>query len=439
MAPNAEGSAAPSAAADEMQRAAGGVNREQVPAYRYRIQGLAAMPGTVSAGDIAILDFGVQDTGPDGARWALVQRGADPGIPLIAPDLALAWSLRGAPHLYRRSDMPALAAAVYRYSATDAGKRIYAAAKPLKAAGLDLLEALDAVAAAERDIVRAPMGKGELSGRLAALLPGPYLRYCRPCAATHPYEMPFRLAALQAGLELRPGISLPELLPIRGWPWDGPGPARRHVPERLDPIRNYLHFYGPATPRQAAAFLDAALAEVKPRWPADAVPVEVVLADAAAEDRWMLATDGEALAASAPAPPRAPGTGWPLILPGGSVRCAPARARDWGTAGRSGPRTSGNRLRPSVCSGRLIPICRARTATCWYLSRHGRRRCGRRSAGQALSWMGTRLRAAGGPGWPTGSLPSRFRHLARSARRCAPASSGRRNCWHSSAGCQSQP
>ncbi|MFC6342627.1 winged helix DNA-binding domain-containing protein, partial [Nocardioides hankookensis] len=47
--------------------------------------------------DAAILDLGVQDTGPDGARWALEIRGAR--VP--EDDLVLAWTLRGAPPAYR--------------------------------------------------------------------------------------------------------------------------------------------------------------------------------------------------------------------------------------------------------------------------------------------------------------------------------------------------
>jgi len=41
----------------------------------------------------------VQGTGPDGSAWALHIRGVD--NPLF-DDLALAWTLRGAPHAYRR-------------------------------------------------------------------------------------------------------------------------------------------------------------------------------------------------------------------------------------------------------------------------------------------------------------------------------------------------
>lgn len=261
-------------------------NRSQILAYRFRVQGLGNDAGTVAAADIPVLDYGVQDTGTDGARWALVNRGADPRMPLDAPDVALAWTLRGAPHLYRRLDLPQVALAVRPFSAADAGKRIFDAAKPLKAAGIDPLAALDEVAVEERKIVDAPTVKGDLSGRLAEVMGDPYLRFCRPCNARHLYEMPFRLAALQAGLELEPGTSPPVLRRIPDWP-DTP---RAELAARLDVIRNYLHFHGPATPKQVAGFLDAALADIKARWPADAVEVEVD-----DQTRWILADDVAAL------------------------------------------------------------------------------------------------------------------------------------------------
>lgn len=81
--------------------------------------------------DTAVLDIGAQDTGPDGAMWALAIRGVDvSGLPDI--ELVRLWTIRGAPHLYRRTDLPSVAAAVEPFSDADAGKRIYDATKPLK-------------------------------------------------------------------------------------------------------------------------------------------------------------------------------------------------------------------------------------------------------------------------------------------------------------------
>jgi Winged helix DNA-binding domain len=130
--------------------------------------------------DAAILDIGVQDTGPDGAGWALSNRGVDVSD-LSGRELVKVWTIRGAPHVYRREDLPSVAAAVEPFSDADAGKRIFDAAKPLKGAGISNLEALDAVAAAMRSMVTRPMGKCEVSTQLTALMDPPYLRFCRPC------------------------------------------------------------------------------------------------------------------------------------------------------------------------------------------------------------------------------------------------------------------
>jgi hypothetical protein len=226
--------------------------------------------------DTAVLDLGVQDTGPDGGLWALALR----GVRVAAADLVTIWTLRGAPHLYRRRDLPSVARAVQPFSDADAGKRIFDASKPLKAAGIGNLQALEAVAAELRRVVRGPMVKGEVSSALTARMGEPYLRECRPCKAIHLYEMPFRLAALRAGLELQPGTSPPVLQPIADFT-----PADGHDP-RHDVLRRYLHLLGPATPQQVAAFVDAPVAEVKRRWPADAAEVRVD-----GQLRWVLQDD----------------------------------------------------------------------------------------------------------------------------------------------------
>jgi len=253
--------------------------RAQVLGFRVRAQQLDRDAGTLD--DTAVLDLGVQDTGPDGALWALTLRG------LAGPDpaeLATVWTIRGAPHVYRRADLAFVATATAPFSDADAGKRIFDAARPLKAAGIGNLAALDTVAGAMRTIVREPMVKGAMSTRLTAVMTQPYLRFCLPCDATHVYEQPFRLAALRAGLELVPGTSPPVLRPIPGF-----APAD-DVPARLDVVRAYLRLLGPATPRHVAGYLDAPVTDVKARWPEDAVEVSVD-----GETRWLLGQDVDRL------------------------------------------------------------------------------------------------------------------------------------------------
>lgn len=259
-------------------------DRRQVLSFRVRAQQLDRDHGSLDG--TRALDLGVQDTGPDGARWALAVRGVDV-TKLSDDDIVLLWTVRGAPHLYRRADVGRIAAAVEPFSDADAGKRIYDAAKPLKAAGIGIVAALDEVAAQMRTVVSRPTVKGDVSGRLAELLPEPYLRHCRPCDATHLYEMPFRLAAVRAGLELRPDTSPPILQRITGF-------RKAAAPgERFDLIRAYLRLLGPATPQHVAGYLDAPVKDVQAHWPDDVVQVSV-----GGEKRSLLAADEQALASA---------------------------------------------------------------------------------------------------------------------------------------------
>lgn len=262
------------------------IERQQVRRYRVQVQQLDREHGTIA--DTAVLDLGVQDTGPDGALWALELRGVDTaGLGAAAEhhgDLVWLWTLRGAPHCYRRADAEQVAAAVAPWSEADASKRIFDASKPLKDAGIPVLDALEALAGQMRTIVKEPMVKGEMSTRLHEAMPEPYQRYCRSCQAVHLYEMPFRLSAVRAGLELVPDTSPPVLQPMPGFT------TAEDFEDRLDPVRAYLHLLGPATHKQVAEYVDAPVREVKAHWPEDAVEIEVE-----GETRWMLEADLPAL------------------------------------------------------------------------------------------------------------------------------------------------
>lgn len=257
------------------------LTREQVLAQRVTAQQLDRAPASErEVTDAAILDLGVQDTGPDGASWALTNR----GVPVASPDaltrcaeLALVWTLRASPHYYRRSQLLDVLVATSPFSDADAAKRIVGAAKPLHEAGIGARAGLAEVAGQLRRIVDRPRGKGDVSTRLTAQLSEPYLRECRPCGAVHAWEVPFRLGALYGGLELAPGTSPPVLRRIPDWPRRSAGPAGdpEAAPDRLQPIRGYLRFLGPATPADVAGFLDAPLREIREHWPQDATEVRV--------------------------------------------------------------------------------------------------------------------------------------------------------------------
>ncbi|QJW36064.1 DNA glycosylase AlkZ-like family protein [Cellulosimicrobium protaetiae] len=350
------------------------ISRADVLAARWHAQQLDRAPGSAASPvDVAALDLGVQDTGPDGAAWALALRGAPDVRPgSLPPDLALAWTLRGAPHVYRRVDLGDVAVATAPFSEADAAKRVFDASRPLRAAGVAVLDALRTEARLERELVDAPTVKGDLSTRVTERLDEPYLRWCRPCGATHSYEQTFRLAALQAGLELEPGTSPPVLRRIPDL--EPPLYARlgsEAVP-RLDVVRGYLRFFPAASVQDVAGFLDAPVKEVRTHWPEHAVRAEVADADPGARpaERWVLADDVERLVGAAARLRDARAAGEPVVRLVGPydlslqlrdrVTLVPdaSRAKDlWRVLGRPGavladgevvgtwrPRASGRRL-----------------------------------------------------------------------------------------------
>jgi len=182
-----------------------------------------------------------------------------------------------------------VAAAVAPLSEADAAKRVFDASRPLKQAGIPVLDALDRIAEEMRSIVVEPTAKGDLSGELHRRLPAPFQRFCRPCDTVHVYEQPFRLAALRGGLELTPGTSPPVLRRIPGWR----GMAAR-VERSLDPVRAVLRLLSPATPKQVATYLDAPVKDVREHWPEDVRRVTVE-----GESRDILVSDAEALSSPA--------------------------------------------------------------------------------------------------------------------------------------------
>ena len=256
------------------------MKRSEALAHRIHAQQLDRAETARAITDADVFDFGVQDTGRDGASWALANRGVpvrDAAELEASPDVALAWTLRAAPHYYRRADLPEVLIATSPLSDQDAAKRVIGADKPLKEAGIPTLTGLTEVATQLRQVVTRPMAKGEVSTRLTKRLDAPYLRYCGACQATHSWEVPFRVGTLYAGLELEPGTSPPVLHRIASWPKRRPGPAPDPMaaPQSLQPIRNYLRFLGPATPNDVAAFLDSPVGEIKKHWPEDALAVSV--------------------------------------------------------------------------------------------------------------------------------------------------------------------
>src|SRR5262245_50312181 len=132
------------------------VTRAQVMAYRIATTGLARTTAERPSA-LPVLDLGVQDTPYGSAPLALAARATGP---LDDESLVLAWAARGAPHLHRRGDVPAVARALWPLSDADATARIM---NPRIAEGARLgVAAFTAAATALREVVTEPMPKGEV-------------------------------------------------------------------------------------------------------------------------------------------------------------------------------------------------------------------------------------------------------------------------------------
>jgi hypothetical protein len=237
------------------------VDRARVLAYRVAAQQLDR-PG-FAVDELAVLDVGVQDTPQGSAALALAARTARPAD----ADLLAIWSVRGAPHLHRPADLHALAAALWPLSDADATARI--STTNIKEGAKLGVAAFTAAAEAMRAVVTRPMPKGEVSTAVSARVPVSLTYMCRACAAQHISGALFQQVGVLAGVMLDRS---------RSDTWLAPAPKRPGIPARAagtaDLISAYLRVLGPATPAEAAKFLDTTQSAARPAWP-DVVEVSV--------------------------------------------------------------------------------------------------------------------------------------------------------------------
>lgn len=249
------------------------LTREQVLAHRFAAHGLHRT--ATRAGDLAVLDVGVQNSPPGALPVALSARLREP----LTPDtdltaggaLTLVWSHRGAPHLHRTADLPELAAAGWPRDDADAAARLGWQRARLAEVGGASRAALRAVADAVRAVLDRPMTKGELSAAVTARVPAELSPFCRGCGVHHVGEQLLRLAGLPGGVRLRPGGRPLLLEPIPGWA----GPPEDGAAGSTGPQRCYLRTSGPASEADLAAHLGTSRAAAAPDLPLGLVPVRV--------------------------------------------------------------------------------------------------------------------------------------------------------------------
>jgi winged helix DNA-binding protein len=266
--------------------------REQVIAYRVAAQGLHRDGGSV--GELAVLDIGVQEAMGHPAALAFAARlpqdvALGPADVAVGPGhrLALAWTLRGAPHVHRRRDLDAVGRALWPLSEADAAGRLNETGPSVKKAGIAALEQYEIAVRAMREVVTSPIAKGAASTAVTKRVPKVMWRDCRPCKAHHVSDSAMRSAAPAAGIEMEPGTAPPVLVPR----------AKAKLPDRPDPkavaklALGYLALLGPAGTGEFAGYLDARRADVATAWPEDDL-VEVSIDDRSA---WLPADRLDAL------------------------------------------------------------------------------------------------------------------------------------------------
>jgi hypothetical protein len=252
------------------------VTREQVLAYRVAAQGLHREAGAVT--DLGVLDIGVQEAMGHPAALAFAARvrpdvAVGPRDTAIGPGhrLAIAWTLRGAPHVHRRRDLDAVGRALWPLSEADAAARLNESGPAVKRVGIPALEQFRLAVAAMREVVTSPTAKGAASTEVTKRIPKGMWRDCRVCKTHHVSDSAMRAAAPAAGLEMEPETSPPVLLPRRG----------AKLPSGPDPkavaalARGYLTYLGPAGVGEFAGYLEARRADIETAWPDDLEEVSV--------------------------------------------------------------------------------------------------------------------------------------------------------------------
>lgn len=237
------------------------LDRRAVLAHRAWAQGLH---GATTLDDLGVLTIGLQDTPAGSGALGLRQRTGRATEP-DDPALALVLSVRGAPHLHRRADLPAIRAALWPRDNDAMRAFLGGYGDELIASGEDGPALLQQVATELRTVFPGEvMTKGELSGAVGPRLPEIARPWCAGCGVTHVAEGLFRLGTLFAGLELVPDEGRRQRFRLApGKPTVAKGAKGRATTELL---RVYLRMAGPAMLGDAVTWLDSRSATAPPGW-----------------------------------------------------------------------------------------------------------------------------------------------------------------------------
>ena len=215
-------------------------------------RGPAARSSTATTDDAAMLDLGVQDTGPDGAALGAARsagRGCRDGRPGPRLDAA-----RGAARLPADGGGAGggggRAVERGRCRQADLRPRLGRSRRPGSRCSTR------STTSPPRCATSSPSrsSKGEMSGALTERLDAPYLRWCNPCQATHIYEQPFRLVGAAGGPRARAGHVAAGAAPD---PAAGAAPAKIGAASTSTRSARCCASSARSTPKLVAAYVDS--------------------------------------------------------------------------------------------------------------------------------------------------------------------------------------
>ena len=227
------------------------VGRAQWLGFRWQGHGLDGDARQDVLDDLLLLGF--QGSRQAGAAQSLVQRtgrfGSTGGTEAITPDgpLVSLWSVRGAPHAHRVTQLDFVRDALAPQESDEGG------------AGY--VEAVEEVAAALSAVVTAPMSKSKASSAVTDRVPASLVQWCARCEADHVPDGLFRAAGRQGQIVLGPEEQRATML------YPTPDHAQEKVDHpRLALLRAYFRVNGPTSRTLFRDWMDGGTAATAELW-----------------------------------------------------------------------------------------------------------------------------------------------------------------------------
>ncbi len=227
------------------------VERERWLGYRWGHHGFAGHLTGEALSDVLLL--GLQGSRQSSGEQALSPRVARIGSTTIAdaitPDgpLVSIWSVRGAPHAHRSSQLDLIRDALAPLSSDEGGARFVAA--------------VHEVADVMSKIVTSKIAKGELSREVVDSIPASLVQHCERCQARHVSDRLFRAAGREAQLVIGPEENRSTML-------HPPPQVEQEQVERPREhfLRTYLRVNGPTSRTQYRDWQEAGSAGIGDLW-----------------------------------------------------------------------------------------------------------------------------------------------------------------------------